>query len=415
MVALGSIKPKSKIAYLAPTFGQARDIAWNQLKTITESIAKDTNESRLEIVLKNGSFIVLRGWESVETLRGQNFDLLVVDEIASMKNWDYNWSEVLRPTLTDTKGQALFISTPKGFNHFYTLFNKEHDKKSGKDYASFHFTSYDNPHLPTEELDAAREEEGEDAFAQEYLADFRRLTGAVCPWWDRGIHSLTPGPVQEWYETIDGGYQDPAAYLLIGISYGSLYVVDGFREVKLGSEEIKERREFILQDNEITEGDILEGWIDSDNPRLSDELNDMGFNLAPVSKQVKEAKSWDEALARKMEQYGRVIKGSTGLYVNPKLEWLIQEIETLTWTENTQGETLPKWDMHRRYKHHYDGIKALAYFLIMFSRERGGIVYWERGEQKAKLAAPLDTLDYSPDEAIERASKKNPFRNFFKI
>ena len=76
--------PNSRIAYIAPTFQQARDIAWAELKEGCRQAAETINESRLEIKLINGSFIVLRGWEAIETLRGQKFDLIVIDEVAMM-------------------------------------------------------------------------------------------------------------------------------------------------------------------------------------------------------------------------------------------------------------------------------------------------------------------------------------------
>ena len=66
--------PNSRIAYIAPTYQQARDIAWSQLKEECLKAASSINEARLEIRLVTGSLIVLRGWESIETLRGQKFD-----------------------------------------------------------------------------------------------------------------------------------------------------------------------------------------------------------------------------------------------------------------------------------------------------------------------------------------------------
>lgn len=179
-----AVIPNSRIAYIAPTYPQARDIAWAQLREELRNVGK-INESRLEISLVNGSLLVLRGWESIETLRGQQFDLVVIDEIAMMRNFNEMWQEVIRPTLTDTRGEGLFISTPKGFNHFYELYNK---RGADRDYESFHFTSYDNPHLPVEELDKAKEELTEDRFAQEYLADFRKTEGLVYKEFDRAIH-----------------------------------------------------------------------------------------------------------------------------------------------------------------------------------------------------------------------------------
>ena len=216
-LAIDTIKARaaisnSRIAYIATTYAQARDIAWAQLKNDCKEAAQTINESRLEIKLVNGSFISLRGWENIETLRGQMFDLIVLDEVASMRNFWQNWQEIIRPTLTDTKGEGLFISTPKGFNHFYDLFNLQ---DSDKDFKSFHFTSYDNPHLPVEEIEKARQELTLDRFEQEYLANFRKTEGLVYKEFDRAKHIYTELPtdirVVEKIGGADFGFTNPCA------------------------------------------------------------------------------------------------------------------------------------------------------------------------------------------------------------
>lgn len=222
MVATASGRADGNIAYIAPTYQQARDIAWEQLKKICRPvIVGKPNESRLEINIANRhqktSKIVLRGWEAVETLRGQAFDLLVLDEISQYRNFWVNWQEVLRPTLTDRVGQCLFISTPKGFNHFYDLYNL---REKDNDFASFHFTSYDNPHLPVEELDKAKKELTEDRFAQEYLADFRKTSGLVYKEFDRNVHifndykEVAKGEAKV-FGGVDFGFTNPAAIITI--------------------------------------------------------------------------------------------------------------------------------------------------------------------------------------------------------
>lgn len=207
--------PNSRIAYIAPTFQQARDIAWEALKEDLKD-AGTINESRLEIRLVNGSLIVLRGWEAIETLRGQKFDLIVIDEVAMMREFWKHWEEVIRPTLTDTKGEGLFISTPKGFNHFYQLFNKEGEDD---DFKSFHYSTYDNPHIPPEELDKAKDELTEDRFAQEYMADFRKTEGLVYKEFNRDIHVYKQLPhYVEFITTIGGhdfGTNNPCASITI--------------------------------------------------------------------------------------------------------------------------------------------------------------------------------------------------------
>lgn len=214
-------KNDARIAYIAPTFQQARDIAWAQLRKDFSKSGAVFNEARLEIRIKNvhgtESLIVLRGWESIETLRGQLFDLIVIDEVASMRNFWSSWEEVVRPTLTDRKGEVLFISTPRGFNHFYDLYNLQ---EGDPDFKSFHFTSYDNPNIPAEEIDKAKSQLTEDRFAQEYLADFRKMEGLVYKEFDREKHvvSLEVADSNQWMEKIVGldyGFTNPAAALTI--------------------------------------------------------------------------------------------------------------------------------------------------------------------------------------------------------
>jgi PBSX family phage terminase large subunit len=205
---------KKHIAYIAPTYQQARDIAWEHFKK--ELQGASFNEARLEIRI-NDCIVVLRGWESVETLRGQQFDFIVIDEIAMMRDFWSAWQEVIRPTLTDTKGKVIFVSTPKGFNHFYDLYNME---SSDADFKSFHFTSYDNPFLPVEEIDKAKLELTEDRFAQEYLADFRKTEGLVYKEFSREKHLFDDTQEIEDYEKIAGldfGYTNPAAISFITI------------------------------------------------------------------------------------------------------------------------------------------------------------------------------------------------------
>lgn len=233
----------SKIAYVATTYAQARDIAWELLKKQLKGIIIRCNESRLELIVRtvgnNESLITLRGWENIETLRGLAFDFMVIDEVAGMRNFWLNWQEIIRPTLTDTKGSVMFISTPKGFNHFYDLYNLENEDK---DYKSFKFTSYDNPHLPIDELEKAKQELTEDRFSQEYLADFRKTEGLVYKEFDRMNHLFSDYSDKEFLEIICGidfGYTNPSCVLKIGVDYdNNYYVLDEWYKVKQTTEQI---------------------------------------------------------------------------------------------------------------------------------------------------------------------------------
>lgn len=223
---------EARIAYIAPTYGQARDIAWEILKKELQPIIKKVNESRLELEVMNkdgnSSFISLRGWESVETMRGQSYDLIILDEVASMRNFWSGWNEVLSPTLIDRKGQAIFISTPKGFNHFYDLYNLQ---EKNDDYESFHFTTYDNPNIPLEEIEREKQTKPENTFAQEYLADFRKQEGLVYKEFRRDVHIYTdisdrqPRSIINKMAGVDFGTTNPAAIISILKDFDGTYWV----------------------------------------------------------------------------------------------------------------------------------------------------------------------------------------------
>ena len=129
-----------------------------------------------------------------------------------MRNFWIYWQEVLIPTLTDTKGEVLFISTPKGFNHFYELYNLELENK---DWKSFHFTTYDNTHIDDEEIEKLKSQMTEDRFAQEYLAEFKRTEGLVYKEFNRtlDIVSEIPTDFRTTILGIDFGFTNPTSIL----------------------------------------------------------------------------------------------------------------------------------------------------------------------------------------------------------
>ena len=109
------------IWYVGPSYRQAKRIAWNRLKTLTRPYwSKTPSETDLTIDLSFGSTLAIRGSDRPDSLRGDGLDFVVLDEFASMR--PEAWTEVLRPSLSDRHGRALFISTPKGRNHFYEHF-----------------------------------------------------------------------------------------------------------------------------------------------------------------------------------------------------------------------------------------------------------------------------------------------------
>ena len=167
--------PNSKCLYVAPTYRQAKQVIWDELKNRLYAVKwiDKVNESDLNIRLKNGSVIFIRSADNREALRGAKYNFIVLDECADIH--EETWHQILRPTLSDTQGSALFIGSPKGRNWFYDLYSLSGET----DWQSWQFTTLEGGNVPLAEIEAAKRDLDERTFEQEYLSQFVSYMG-VC-------------------------------------------------------------------------------------------------------------------------------------------------------------------------------------------------------------------------------------------
>lgn len=230
-------RKERRVIYIAPTLDDARRLMWDRLKNKFGAVVEKSNDTRLELIIptQDGgtSIIFLGSWEKVDNYRGDEFDLEVYDEVQDYRNFWTGWNNSMRPTLTPRRGNALFMGTPKGFTHLFDIFNFENDPDKKKDWKSFHFTTYDNPHMPREEIEDARTQLTEDSFAQEYLADFRKTEGLVYKEFDREKHLYVDEDYSEPIRTVktmtgvDFGFHNPACSLTIKEDKDAVFWVTG--------------------------------------------------------------------------------------------------------------------------------------------------------------------------------------------
>ena len=169
--------PDKLVYYVAPTFRMAKQILWKQLKKrlIALNWARKINESDLSISLVNGSEICLRSSDNYDSLRGVGLDFIVLDEAADMD--EAVWKEVLRPTLSDRGGHAMFLGTPKGLNWLKDLYDL--GKTDPENWAAYQFTTLQGQNVPESEIEAARRDLDERTFRQEYEASFETYAGLI--------------------------------------------------------------------------------------------------------------------------------------------------------------------------------------------------------------------------------------------
>jgi phage FluMu gp28-like protein len=151
------------IAYITPTYSLAKQFFGKLINVLPFP----SDKSDLIIKFPNGGSVEFFTGERLDNLRGRKFHGVIIDEASFIPDLENGWLNSIRPTLTDYKGWAIFISTPRGKNFVYSLFLK--DGTAG--WQSFRYTTYDNPYIDPTEIDEAKTQLPKAVFEQEYLAN----------------------------------------------------------------------------------------------------------------------------------------------------------------------------------------------------------------------------------------------------
>lgn len=181
LITLARAFPNRSVIFIAPTQKQARTIIWEALKARLVGIGQ-ANESRLEMTLPTEeggkATIFVGGWENRENYRGMSNVIHVeFDEVDTMKDFFIGWLEIFRPMLMETGGSAGFGGTPKKENP--NLRRLEKLSENDYEWESFHFTSWDNPNIPRQELEKAQADMDSNTYRQEILAEYVDNEGAL--------------------------------------------------------------------------------------------------------------------------------------------------------------------------------------------------------------------------------------------
>jgi phage terminase large subunit len=162
--AIEETKPSPRLAYIAPTYRQAKNVAWDYIKQFAGKIPNTKfHETELRCDLPNGARISLLGAENPASLRGIYLDFCVMDEVADMPQSIF--PEVIRPALSDRKGGCAFIGTPKGHNYFHDLWQAA---ESTKGWERKMYKASETELLDKEELLAAQATMTDDQYNQEF-------------------------------------------------------------------------------------------------------------------------------------------------------------------------------------------------------------------------------------------------------
>lgn len=181
------------VGWFAPTYKLLLE-PWRELKSALKPIASRISETERRIELVTGGNIDCWTMEDPDAGRSYKYARVIVDE-AAMVDLEDRWTKAIRPTLSDYKGDAYFLSTPKGRNFFWRLWTMGQDRASSE-WKSWRFPTGANPFIDPNEIEAARVGQNgvggmpERSFQQEYLAEFLEESGGVF----RGVSNVViPG------------------------------------------------------------------------------------------------------------------------------------------------------------------------------------------------------------------------------
>lgn len=162
-----------KVAHFSPTYKMQKQV-WSEFKDILFDITISKDEQHKTLKTNTKGSLSCFSMDAYDSVRGNKFDLVLLDEVAFTKNLENAWEQAIRPTLLDYKGGAYFFSTPNGTNYFKTL-----AEIKDSEWQYHHYTTYDNPYLDPIEIDKYKDTMPSIKFRQEILAEFVDMQGTL--------------------------------------------------------------------------------------------------------------------------------------------------------------------------------------------------------------------------------------------
>ena len=331
-LARHAAKPNQECYYVAPSYRMAKSIVWDQFKSKLKQLRwiEQTNEAELTMRLKSGSKIYLKGAENKDALRGVGLDFLVMDEFQDLDN--ELWTAVLRPTLSDKKGKALFLGTPRGVGSF------SHDMysmaQSTDDWEAFTYKTVEGGQVEETEIEEAKRDLDTKTFEQEYLATFNTYSGMVYYNFDRAKNVVPCNGLdtKEIHCGIDFNI-DPMSVAISVIVNNKIYFIDEINMTGSNTDQVcDELRRRYPNSRIIMYPDAAGRQRKTSAGGRTDIsiLQNAGFRInvkmanPPIRDRV-------NAVNSKLENS----KGERSLFVDPKCKQIIKSLESMTYKPNT--------------------------------------------------------------------------------
>lgn len=353
--------PDREVYYVAPSYRQAKNIAWKKLKYKLMDInwIKKVYENELMIILKNDSIISLKGADNYDSLRGAGLDFLVLDEFSDIDQ--AAWYEVLRPALSDKNGHALFIGTPKGKSNWsYDIFNKEHESSEWK---SFQYTTLDGGNVTASEIESAKIDLDLRTFNQEYNATFETYGSVIAYNFNHDTHVIKIDDIdtRELYIGMDFNNSPITAAISVKLN-GILYQID---EIFMNDSNTYELCQEIR--NRYPSSSINTYPDPAGNQRKTSANRQTDFTIITNNGFKVFAPSAHNLIRDRINSTNSLLKNTNGdirYMVHPRCKHTIESLEKYTYKDGTQ---IP--DKNSGYDHMFDALSYKIDYMYPIKRD----------------------------------------------
>lgn len=345
---LVTLVPGSNVLIISPNYNLSSisfELQRKLIKHFDLEVARDNLKDKI-IELENGSTIRMGSLSTVDSTVGRSYDLIIFDEAALGEGGEAAFNVALRPTLDKPNAKAIFISTPRGRNNWFSQFWERGFSDQFPEWISLQADYSENTRMAESDVAEAKRSMSKAEFEQEYLASFTTFEGQIYQVAESNICELPENTKGEAIAGCDPGYRDATAYVVIVYDHvtDSFYIVDEY----LQSEKTTQEHAIQFQELNLKHG-VEITFIDSAAAQFASDLAYL-YNIATT----KAKKDVLPGIA-----YVQTLLAQNRLKVAPHCKNVLMMFDQYRWDqrEGLQRER----PMHDEYSHMADAVRYALY------------------------------------------------------
>ena len=346
------LMPGCNVLIISPNYTLSSisfDLQRTLIKHFDLELEKDNVKDKI-IELSNGSTIRMGSLSTVDSCVGRSYDLIIFDEAALGKDGEASFNVSLRPTLDRPGAKAIFISTPRGKNNWFSRFYTRGFSEEYPEWVSLQADWTENTRMSSSDVAEAKTSMSKAEFEQEYQASFTSFEGQIYNFNDEDVEDFKYDQPIEVFAGLDPGYRDPTAFCVVAYLPNEhiYWVLDEYEDAETvtntHAEEIQKR---------IEKFKIESIFIDSAAAQFAADLA-YNYDIATI----KAKKQRLEGIA-----FLQNIIDNRRLKVSPHCIRTLEMLDQYQWNKNEALEI--EKPLHDQYSHMADALRYAIYTFIV--------------------------------------------------